>query len=269
MKNPFRKSSVGKLKDQLEKFESGLGHLRRREILVADLLEKGREKRRTFIRDNPGIEVPPEIRHAIGAAEGDARATAEEIIEYEQQIADLRAALVREEDRVAREADAKTVEDMATAIDQQVAPELEKSMAALRKAAEAFLAIVPEDLKLVESRSWARARGHAREYADHFDRQELLAGVVAEMIYAVAPSLFDRGKTYDTDLAIRRMFNLDAAVPTTRFDGAPPAALPDAHRALVSDRLRARAAAIRSGQDRPTAEMGSATHRPEAAPSET
>ncbi|AWC22216.1 hypothetical protein CO731_01672 [Aminobacter sp. MSH1] len=268
MKNPFKKTPVGRLKEQIGKFEVGLEQLKRREILVADLLEKGREKRRAFIRDNPGIEVPAEIRHAISVAEDDAQSTKEEIGEYEIQLADLAAALIREQDNATKETAAKADEEMATAIDQQVGPELKKAMAALRTAVEAFYAIVPEELQLVESRTWSRAPDNARKHADHFSRDELLSAVVAEMIYEIAPSLFDRGKTYDTDLAIRRMFDLAAEVPTMRLDGAAPAAVPNTHRTLISDRLRARAAAVLSGQIEPPLATGARSDPTRAAQTE-
>ncbi|WP_378948045.1 hypothetical protein [Mesorhizobium sp. ANAO-SY3R2] len=248
MKNPFAKNPVGRLKDQIGKFETGLEQLKRREIVVADLLEKGREKRRAFIRDNPGVEVPSEIRHAIGAAESDASSTAEEISEYQEQLKDLRAALELEEATAAKEVAAKIDEDMADAIDRQVAPEFKKAMAVLRTAVEAFYAIVPEGLELVESRTWSRVPNHARRHADHFSRDELLRAIVAEHIYEAAPKMFDSGRSYDSEHSLSRVFNLTAEVPTMRLDGSPPAAVPNAHRPLISDRLRARAAAIRSGQ---------------------
>lgn len=250
MKNPFSKNSpVAKFQDLLAKFEAGLDQLQKRRVVVGDLLEQGREKRRAFIRDNPGIEVPAELRHAIGAAEGDARATAEEIAEYEAQISELRDGLVHERQRGAREEAAKADEALADFVDREFGPELAKAIAIVSKAVTAFSTKIPEGIAIVEAREWSRDPHHPRRFADSFSREEILGAIIAEAIFEAAPAVFEHlSSIHGRQQVLRRMFDLNEPIPTTRSDGTPPPVVRNAHRTLLSDRLRARAAATRNGE---------------------
>lgn len=248
MKRLFSKDPVSTIQEQLSKFEAGLAQLVKRRIVVADLLKEGREKRRAFIGQNPGVDVPAELRHGISAAEGDAKATMEEIAEYEAQISALREALVHVRQQGIREEAAKADEALADFVDGEFGPEIAQAIAIMNKAVTGFWSKIPEGIAVVEAREWSRDFHHPRRFADTFNREEILGAIIAEAVFEAAPAVFEHlSSIHGRQQVLLRMFDLTEPVPTMKSDGTPPPVVRNAHKVLLSDRLRARAAATRNG----------------------
>ncbi|MDI6025623.1 hypothetical protein QBK99_05320 [Corticibacterium sp. UT-5YL-CI-8] len=246
MKNPFKRSTEQQIADQLGKFESGLDTLQRRRQIVDDLLTKAREKRRDFISENPGTEVPGEIRHAITIAELDAKSTGEEIEEYRTHITELQAALVVARERQAREAAAMELNEAAKRVD-TLENDMRKAASALTSAAGSVLRVLDDYPDLVQARPWSFPEEHDRRAHDHFAGADLVGAVIAELLFRGVPEVFDRGQ-YDSSVTLRRMDAITAPVPSMRFDGLTPPAVEKPASVLISERLRARAAAIVAGE---------------------
>lgn len=233
------------LKDQLTKFDTGLSLLRRRRDVVADILEQERSKRRDFIQNNPGDEIPAEIRHAISIAELDAKSTDEEIGEYEVHIRDLRLAIDQEGDRASREEEAARLEISAKNVDAAGA-ELKMALASVAKIVRKIEAEIPADVVVMDLGPNDRPARHDRH--GPATASELVAMIVAEGLANLAPHVFETKYGYESFL--RRYFELEKAQPEWRSYNPPgPAAdTAAATRLVISDRLRARAEAIRAGE---------------------
>lgn len=257
MKNPFKSSPTSKVEAQIAQLEAARVELTKKQSTVEKLLDEHKTAMRAFVRDNPSLDPPVAIRQSVADARDHIEAIIESIAEGDEQLRALRAELAAARDQEERNDAAKADEALAGFIDNEFAPELAKAAAIIGKACAAYLAKVPDGLAIAESRSWARPRDHARRHAHHFSRKELLAAIVAEQIFAVAPALFEeRSSTSERDHVLARMFGLDHEIPTMRLDGSPPAPVGDPARVLLSDRLRARAAARRTGEPtRPDVEV--------------
>lgn len=245
MKNPFKRNSrLVELKDQLNKFDTGLSQLQKRREVVADILEQGRARRRDFIRDNPGVEIPAEVRHSVATAEIDAKSTDEEIAEYESHMRDLRSAIEQESGRVSREEEAARLEAIAKNID-AAGVELKAALASVAKIVDKIEAEIPTDVVVIELGS--NDRPQHRDQHGSATSSELVAMVVAEGLADVAPQLFEMKYGYESFL--QRFFELEKARPEWRSYNLPGPAhdAVSATRFVISDRLRAQAEAIRAG----------------------
>ncbi|MES0100902.1 hypothetical protein [Mesorhizobium sp. M0019] len=253
VKNPFSKSSpISKIEADIAQKEAARGELTKKQSLVDKALEEHKTAMRAFVRDNPSLDPPAELRHSVAIARDHLEAIVESIAEGDQQLVDLRTALAATRDQDTRDEAARADEALADFVDKEVAPELAKAAAIFGKACAAFMARVPEGLNVVEARSWSREQHHPLRHHDHFIPAELLRAIVAENLFAAAPDLFEhRSSVFGRDQVLARMFGLDRQIPEMRSDGTPPAAIRDPATVLLSDRLRARAAAKRAGQ--PTA----------------
>jgi len=239
---------MSKVEAQIAQFASARLELTKKQSIVEKLLDEHKAAMRAFVRDNPALDPPAELRHSVAVARDHLEVIVESIAEGDQQLADLRAGLAAARDQEAREQAAKADEALADFVDKEFAPEVAKGTAIIGKASAAFMARISEGLAVVESREWSRPRDHARRYAGHFSREELLTAIVAESLFAAAPGLFEhRSSVYGRDQVLARMFGLDREIPEMRSDGTPPAPVRDPAKALLSSRLRARAAAKRAG----------------------
>ena len=246
MKNPFKRSTEQQVADQLAKFQSGLDTLQRRSQVVDDLLTKAREKRRDFIAANPGVEVPAETRHAITIAEIDAKSTAEEIEEYRAHIAELESALVAAREREARQVVAGELNNAAKRVD-ALEGDMRKAASALSAAASSVLRILDDYPDLVQARPWSWPEEHRRRHHDHFAGGDLVGAVMAELLFGGVPEAFEVG-AFGRSVVLRRMDAITAPVPSMVFEGETPPAVEKPASVLISERLRARAAATVSGE---------------------
>lgn len=239
---------IAKLSDLVGKFERGLETLQRRRGVVDDMLAKAKERRRAFIQENPGQEIPAEIRHAITTAEIDARSTAEEIEEYELQLCQQRAELVSAREQYAREEAAAALEATASGVD-KAAADLAAAMKTAGRAIKALRAILPETSPFEISEYGGRPRNRGER--DEATSREALAMIVAESLAREAPDLFDRiNIEHARAEALFRFFDLQQE-PGYHSDTAPEAPALDAAAAakvLISDRLRTTAREIKAGR---------------------
>ncbi|MER8553615.1 hypothetical protein NKH37_15740 [Mesorhizobium sp. M1217] len=248
MKSPFRKNPLAVAEVEIQKFENAIAKIDAKIGLTEREIDRHRAARRAHILSDPEAEIPAETRHGLALAEDLLRSTHEERAEMVSGLEELRHALVAARAKEEREAAAKVDEALADFVDRELAPEVAKAAAALGKACSAYLAKMPEGLAVVESREWSRPRDHARRHADHFSREELLTAIVAESLFAAAPGLFEhQSSVFGRVQTLGRLFDIDKEIPQSRSDGTPPAAIRDPARVLLSDRLRARAAAKRAG----------------------
>lgn len=252
MKNPFSKSSsspIFKIEAQIAQLEASRLELAKKKSDVEKVLDEQKATMRAFVRDNPSLDPPAELRHSVASARDHLEVIVESIAEGDEQILDLRAGLAVARDQEERDQTAKADEALADFVDKEFAPELAKAVAIIGKACTAYLAKVPEGLAVVESREWSREQHHPFRHHDHFTRSELLRAIVAEYLFANAPDLFEhRSSLHGRDQVLARMFGIDQQIPEMRSDGTPPPAVRDPSRVLLSDRLRARAAAKRVGE---------------------
>jgi hypothetical protein len=246
MKSPFKRGdAVARITDQIEKFTSGLQRLERRHEAAAEILEQGRDKRRDFIRDNPGVDVPAEIRRAISKAEEDEKLTTEEIAEYQAQLVELRNTLAFETERSRRDGIASDLEADAKAID-AAAADLKAALDAVAKAVNAIQRAIPADTPIIDFDFHDRPK--YRNQRGPATPSEMTAMIVAEGLAAVSPQLFDVKFGYEAFLP--RFFELDATVPTWRSELSPEPGVDaaTATKMVITDRLRALARETRAGQ---------------------
>ncbi|MHA6687707.1 hypothetical protein [Mesorhizobium sp. A556] len=249
MKNPFQKeTAISKIEKQIAQFEAQRAELEKKKTIVEQLLAEHKTTMRAFVRDNPTLDPPAELRHPVSIARDHLEAITESMTEADEQLIELRSALISARDQAERDTAADADEALADFVDREFAPAIATATAAISKACTAYLARMPEGLAVVESRPWARPLGHPRSNADRYNRNEILAAILAESLFAAAPDAFEaqdsaRGRTH----ILQRLFSLDQTVPQTFVEEALPAAARNPAKLLLSDRLRARAAAKRAG----------------------
>lgn len=180
--------------------------------------------------------------------------------DLEVLISDLEAAQVTTSERLRasrdgeeRAAVAGKLEAMAAAADTAGA-DLEKAVLGLGKAVRALLATVAPDLGLFPAHHMDRPEGRPEARNVMASPREAVAAALADALAVELPELFD---TYRVSFGYSRglMCLMDARAPQPSFrSGAPtnPLRSREAVSALVVDRIRARAAAITSG-DAPAA----------------
>ena len=171
-------------------------------------------------------------------------------------ISDLEAAITStserlraSRDREERAAVADRLQAMASAADGAGA-DLEKCVVALGKAVRALLATVAPELGLFPAYHMDRPEGRPEARNAMASPREAVAAALADALAVELPELFD---TYRASFGYNRglMCLMDARAPQPSFrSGAPtnPLRSREAVSALVVDRLRARAAAILSGE---------------------
>lgn len=249
MRNPFKGDQIAKLKDMIAKTESAIEKTTVRRGVSEKLLGEYKEKRRAALRDDPE-NLPAELRHSIDIAERDLIATDEEIADLQESLTELQEGLVAAEEKKAGEKSAATLEAVAGKVD-AAAADLEVAMKAVAKAAKALEAALPPTLAVYEQTGHERPKD--REERGPATPREIVSATVAEALIAVVPEVFDQPRAfYGYEQVLRRFFHLSADRPAYRTDESPQSGdgLParTAAQKLISDRLRARAAAIRAGE---------------------
>lgn len=247
MKNPFKKSDQSAaIRERLAKLQAGAQQVAQRRDVAASRLDDARERRRALIRD--GAEVAEDLRKGLVSVEMELRSLEDEASEFAAAIEECRAELAHEEQRGERERRAAELEMVATAT--------ERAAKAVGAAANAFASAVKDleaSLPLIGPEpSTAGGRPQNRRHSGPLTASESAAIVAAEALANAAPALFDEHNSigWGSISAITRFFDLSRS-PEYRFPGGPvpePLSAVDAARELISDRLRAMAAEIRSGQ---------------------
>lgn len=251
MRNPFRKDgSVAKAEKLIADLEANQVELRKKRDVVQKLLDGHKSALRDFVRANPSEDIPAELRHSLSIAKLHLESLGETLAEGDEQLVELRQALVFEQERGEREAAAAKLEAVAKAIDAAGA-DLKAAMAAAGKAAAAIEKALPDDLVVFElhDESYGK-RPRYRTERGPVSRREMVAMILAEGLVHVAPDAFDTKYGYEQRLV--RFFNL-AGNPVFKVDLRPDVSVDaaTAARQVISDRLRARAAAILAGEAAP------------------
>ena len=256
MKNPFKSDPVDRAKKQIAGIEQALAELRKRQSIVERLVDENKAKLRAFVRDNPAADPPAELRQYVIVSREDLEATTDTIVELDEQLGELRAALATEEDRARREVEATELETSANAVD-AAAAELRKAVASVAAAAGKMRSALPTNVPIVESRSWARLRDDEHPNRDFYESNELVSAVVAEALAHASPTLFLRRHEGmgSGSIALLRMVRLAEAIPGHRVETWDCPAIANAAELLLSRRLRKMAEAVRSGDE--------LRHRPE------
>lgn len=248
MRNILKKDPISAARDHIARVEAAIVKITTKIDLTEKEVEKHRAARRDHIRADPGAEIPGEIRHGLDIAERMLVANREERAELDAHLRELQDALASARDQAERDAAAAADEALADFVDREFAPAIANATAAIGKACAAYLARMPEGLAVVESRPWSRPAGHFQSNSSCFSREEILAGILAESLFASVPDAFeaqDTARGYTN--VLQRLFEIEQAVPQMFVDGALPPAAGNPAKLLLSDRLRARAAAKRAG----------------------
>lgn len=233
--------------EELARIEIRKAEAERKRSETLQALEDARQARRDGVasEDFDLAGAARRIRDLDGAA-----------ADLEVLISDLEAAHVATSERLRasrdgeeRAAVADRVQAMAAAADTAGA-DLEKCVVALGKAVRALLATVAPDIGLFAAHAMSRPEGRLEARNAMASPREAVAAALADALAAELPEVFD---TYRASFGYSRglMCLMDARAPQPSFrSGAPtnPLRSREAVSALVVDRLRARAAAILSGE---------------------
>lgn len=246
MKNPFRKSGdSASIEGELKRLADRKTEAERRRSEVLQALEEARQARRDVLDADDA---------AISAASGKLKALQVEAADLAELVTDLEAAIEAASDRFrhareheARNAAASQMESVAAKVDGQTA-ELEKAVKQLAKAARAMLASIPDGVGTFRMYSGDRPEDRA-ERGDYASGREAVAAVLADALAAELPELFDRYRENGYRRALLCIMDPQATQPSYRAN-LPTEPLParEVLNALIVDRLKVRAQAIRSGE---------------------
>lgn len=247
MKNPFKTTAgATAVAEELGRLESRKTEAERQRVETLQALEAEREARRAGLAsDSFDVAASTKRLRDMDAAAAD----------LQNLIDDLTAAIEatsgrfkNAKDAEERAAAAEKLDAYATAAEAAGA-DLEKAVAALAKAVRNMLATVPADVGMFPAHGMDRPDRRPEGRALLASSREAVAAAVADGLASAIPEIFD---CYSANFGYRRalmcLMNPAAPQPSFRADSpTTPLSTRDAVLALVVDRLRDRAEAIRSG----------------------
>lgn len=247
MKNPFRKSGdSASIESELKRLADRKSEADRKRSEVLQALEDARQARRDVLDGEQA---------SIDGATAKLKALTIEAADLAEMIEDFDAAInaANERFRQAREHEARQtaaaqLEAIAAKIDAQTA-EFEKAVKAIAKAARAMLSAIPDGIGTFPMYAGDRP-GHRQERGNYASGREAVSAVVADALAAEIPELFDAYSQVGFRRALFCPMNQRAIQPSYRAN-EPTEPLParEVVNALIVDRLKTRAQAIRSGEE--------------------
>ncbi|MFA7413669.1 MAG: hypothetical protein WC048_04220 [Rhizobium sp.] len=247
MKNPFRKSGdSASIEGELKRLADRKTEAERKRSEVLQALEEARQARRDVLDGEQA---------AIDAASAKLKALQTEAGDLADLIADIEAAIESASDRFrqareheARNAAASQMESVAAKVDGQTA-ELEKAVKQLAKAARGMLNAIPDAVGTFRIYHGDRPE-HRQERGDYASGREAVAAALADALAAELPELFDRYRENGYRRALLCVMDPQATQPSYRAN-FPTEPLParEVVNALIVDRLKTRAQAIRAGEE--------------------
>ena len=253
MKNPLksvlgrRPSSAADIENELSRLGQKLADHQRRRAEILQALEDAKEAWRAVLAEDDTIIA--EATANVRRFEEEAAEHARMIEEYESAIAGAEERFRQATDQEQRRASAQKLEKTAEAVD-AVAPELEKAMAALSSAVRKLRNVIPADLEIFPGHHL----GRMSDKKGPADRADAVSAVVAEMLLSAAPELFEQFSDGGYRIGLFRIMSPEAVQPdySSREAGIEPLSGRMAVEALISGRLRNRAAQVLAGE-RPAA----------------
>jgi hypothetical protein len=253
LKNPLkgvlghRPSSAADIENELGRLGQKLADHQRRRSEVLQALEEAKEARIAVLAEDDTIIA--EATANVRRFEADAAEHARMIEEYETAIAGAEERFRQATDQEQRRAAAQKLEKTAEAVD-AIAPELEKTVAALSSAVRKLRNVIPADLEVFPGHHL----GRMSDKKGPADREDAISAAVAEMLLAAAPELFEQFSEGGYRIGLFRIMSPEAVQPdyASREAGIEPLAGRKAVEALISGRLRRRAALVLAGE-RPAA----------------
>lgn len=246
MKHPFRKSSdSAAIEAELQRLAGRKAEAERKRSEVLQALEEARQARRDVLDGEQA---------SIDGATAKLKALTIEAADLAEMIEDFDAAInaASERFRQAREHEARQtaatqLEAIAAKIDSQTA-EFEKAVKTLAKVARTMLAAIPAEVGVAPGHSANRPEN--RQGRGMLSGSEAVAAVLADALAAEVPELFD---AYRQDGYRRALFCLmDPAAPQPDYRSnlqTKPLPAREVVNGLIVDRLKARAQAIRDGEE--------------------
>ena len=253
MKNPLkgvlgrRPSSAADIENELSRLGQKLADHQRRRAEILQALEDAKEAWRAVLAEDDTIIA--EATANVRRFEEEAAEHARMIEEYESAIAGAEERFRQATDQEQRRASAQKLEKTAEAVD-AIAPELEKAVAALSSAVRKLRNVIPADLEIFPGHHL----GRMSDKKGPADRSDAVSAVVAEMLLSAAPELFEQFCDGGYRIGLFRIMSPEAVQPdySSREAGIEPLSGRMAVEALISGRLRNRAAQVLAGE-RPAA----------------
>ncbi|HCL64482.1 MAG TPA: hypothetical protein DIC56_06465 [Rhizobium sp.] len=247
MKNPFKKSGdTASIEAELKRLADRKADAERRRSEVLHALDEARQARRDVLDADDA---------AIAAASGKLKALQVEATDLAELVTDLEAAIEAASERFrrareneARQTAAAQLEAIAAKVDGQTT-ELEKAAKALAKAARGMLNAIPDAVGTFRIYHGDRPE-HRQERGDYASGREAVAAALADALAAELPELFDRYRENGYRRALLCVMDPQATQPSYRAN-VPTEPLParEVVNALIVDRLKTRAQAIRAGEE--------------------
>ncbi|PWE55446.1 hypothetical protein DEM27_15430 [Metarhizobium album] len=252
MKNPFKKrDGVAEIERELITLEKRKTDEERQRSETMQALEEAKELRRESLSSEDGdVE---KVTATIRRLATEAADHADLLGEIDQQIIDAQARLTSARERESRNAEVTRLNRAADSIDAK-APELKKAAATLARLIRSVGAELADDDGLWPTHSTKRPSERPEGRADLASRREGMAALVAELVAAELPELFD--VTYDNRFGymgiLVRLVNPRVQQPDWigREVPEPPLDTATALQSMFSNRLRQRAATIELGSTR-------------------
>jgi hypothetical protein len=250
MKNLLKKKSDSStLQAELGRLEARKADAERHRSETLQSLEEARQAR----------------RDGLSAEDFDLATSAKRIKDLENTAADL-AALIADFEQASeataerfrnatdtenREAAAARLEQIAKAAEGE-AGEFVKAIAALGKATRALLQTIPTEVGIFAAHHMNRPGGRPEGSSLMASGREAVAAALADGLASEIPELFDNFYASGYHRQLNCVMDASEIQPSFRSPAATkPIPAQDAVRALITSRLRTRAAAIRSGEAEP------------------
>ena len=277
MKNPLqtvfgkKPKSAAEIEKELAKLAGKLADHQRRRSELLQSAEEARAAWRDSLADDDDVIAAAKAK--VDQLERQADDAARTIAEYESAIADAQERFRLTGDQERRSAAAAALETTAKKVD-ALAPEFEKDVAKVAATARKLMTAIPLETGVFNVSMNARPDERPEKGNGYASRREAVAAVLAEVLLAELPELFDFMKSGNyTALGLLAVADPEAqqveAMAWHRRDvvGLPAASAIDA---LISSRLRGRADRIRAGEIEPdsTSIKISKPYRPPAPPVE-
>ena len=246
MKNPFKKRSTSAdIEAELAKLSAKMTDLQRQRSEKLQALEEAKAARREALaEDDAVIEAATAKVRKLTADVDDMAAM---IDEYSAAIEAAQERFRTAHDSEVRQAAAARLEGIAARVD-TITPELQKSVAQLASAVRKLISGLPPEIGVFPAHHSHRPDGRPEGSNAMMSPREVIIGLVAEVLFAEFPDFFDHG----TGL----MLFDDPAAPQPAIMGfarrrTPGLPAPAAIDALLTSRLRDRAARILAGEADP------------------
>lgn len=260
MKNPIkammgrRPNSAADIENELARLGQKLADHQRRRSEVLQALEEAKEARRSVLAEEDAI---------IAEATANVRRLEAEALEHSQMIEEFEAAIAGAEERFRQAADqekrraaAEKLEKTAAAVD-ALASELQKGVLSVAGTVKKLRQCIPADLGVFDIDYNSRPPKRPEHLNDFSSGREAIAAVLAEVILAELPELFDFVNVETRTFGTRHAVALIAVgEPTAQqvnvlaWDTRDAIGLSasEAIDALITSRLRKRAAGVLAGE---------------------